>query len=372
MANKSKVVSYSSAVLTAGALGVALYVSGDKSLKLTDEQLAALQTALAPITSEVEGQEIVDSKGDVIAKFNSYVDEVNTKWQWTYTNANGNEITEKYYLGNASEDVTFQELKDAKGNVVGVYEAPTTGAEDGKLYLNGKWYDNISVNDKGQVQNGQDILGSIQEGKFDLKVDGQSVSGSIGESTTYQAVYKGNNIVGYQENNNEFPKDIFLFDSNGLNTNGIVSTRENLTKAKEVIVESVNGLNTDNTKISEDALKEYTSIIKGVDIKDYSSVSEYTKALQGAVEKEGTILNKLSAGVNEVSSSEIFDKVNEFLGANIADPASVGVIGLCAVGAIAVGGVTALATKAITGTDKKKIFGATSLNSSHGSSSKTR
>lgn len=370
MANKSKVVGYSSAALTAGALGVALYVAGDKSLDLTDEQMSALRGELEKL--DVEGTEIVDSKGNVVNGYEE-VEDGTGEWKWTYKDADGIVKSAEYHMDEEEQPVTFKELKDAKGNVIGAYQVPTGDQANGELYINGKWYGNVGVVE-GQLKSGNTKLGTLEGEKLTYQVDGKDVSVTVGtEGVTYNTIFneKGQ-VVGYQEAANTFPKKTFLFDEAGVKTNGVLSTRENLTQAKEKLLVAVENLKESGNPIDEKALKEYINIIKGVDIKDYSTVSKYTEAVQQTVEKEGNLLNKLSAGANEVASSEIFDKVNNYLGSGIADPSSIGVISLCAVGAIAVGGITALATKAITGTDKKKVFGATSLNSSHKNINKTR
>lgn len=369
MANNNKkgaIVGYSTAALTAGALGVALYVAGDKSLDLTDGQKASLTAALGGL--EINEAEIIDSKGNVVAQF---TDTNTLTWKWQKQNSD-NTITEVDYT-ISNNQIEYKELKDANGNVIGVYQAPD-GEAKGKLYLNGKWYDDVVDGDDGKLKSGEVDLGTYKDGKFTYQVDGKEVSATVGtEHIRYNAITNTDGeIVGYQEVANTFPKKTFFFDNDGFNSNGILTARDSVTQAKEKLLGAVEGLKGGDNPIDEKALKEYINIIKGIDIKDYNSVAKYTEAVQQTVEKEGTLLNKLSAGANEVASSEIFDKVNNYLGSGIADPSSIGVISLCAVGAIAVGGITALATKAITGTDKKKVFGATSLNSSHKNINKTR
>ena len=376
MANKSKkgaVVGYSTAALTGGALGVALCVKGDKTLDLTEEQMKNLQDELESLS--VEGTEIVDAKGNVVNGYEEVEGDAN-KWKWTYKDNDGTEKTATYHLGDSSNQMTCKELKDADGNVVGVYKAPTEGAADGKLYINGKWYNNVQIDSEGNVKSGDTELGTLKDGKLTYQVDGKDVSVTVGtEDVTYNAILnEQNQVVGYQEVSETFPKKTFLFDEEGVKTNGVLSTRENLTQARDIILESVKDLGTGDNAIGETALKEYTDIIKGVSSAKCGTVEEYTKKLQEAVEKEGTLLNKLSAGANEVASSEIFDKINNYLGSGIADPSVIGVVGLCAVGAIAVGSVAALTAKLVTNDNNKKnkVLGATSLNSSHKNINKTR
>lgn len=191
---------------------------------------------------------------------------------------------------------------------------------------------------------------------------------------------KGGNVVGYQEVSETYPKNIFLYDPNGLNTNGIVESRANLTELQKIIlslVGSTNEILDDDKAIDAATLKEYQSMVEGVNIRDYKTVDAYVKAVKDKLESGGTLLNKLSLGVNDATTSvqDVFDNINNFLGANIADPSTIGMVGICTVGALAVGGTAALAAKLLSGSsdnNKKKVFGATSLNSSYGSISKTR
>ena len=375
MANKSKkgaVVGYSTAALTAGALGVALCVKGDKTLDLTEEQMKNLQDEFESLS--VEGTEIVDAKGNVVNGYEEVEGDAD-KWKWTYKDNDGTEQLAVYHLGDQSNQMTCKELKDADGNVVGVYKAPTEGEADGKLYLNGKWYNNVEVDSDGNIKSGDTELGTLRDGKLTYQVDGKDVSVTVGtEDVTYNAILnEQNQVVGYQAVSETFPKSTFLFDEAGIQTNGVLSTRENLTQAQEIILESLKELGQGDNAIGETALQEYANIIKGVDVNKYSSIDEYTTKLQEAVAQEGTLLNKLSAGANEVASSEIFDKMNDFLSSGVTDPAAIGVISLCAVGAVAAGGVAALVAKMATNdNNKKKVSSATSLNSSHKNINKTR
>lgn len=384
MANNSKKVKaagYATGGLAAAVLGVGLYAKGNEASQLTDEQLAELEKELKDIAEIVNGEELVDSKGNVV----SLVSNANTgggsnTWDWSYKDSEGNEQTATYHFGGEEQNETFKELKDADGNVIGVYKAPSAdGQADGKLYINGKWYNNVEVKEDGTlVSNGTNLgtVGANTGDDFKLSVDGKEVTGTVGEEVQYKAICNENNeVVGYQSTNGS--KETFMFDENGVQTHGMSTARENLTAAKTQVLAALDSLSAVEgeeavTKIDQNLVNEYKAIVQGTKLNNYTSVSDYTAALQDKMSSENMSLwNKLSLGTNEVANSEVFDKVNEFLGSELANPASIGVIGLCTLAAAAVGGVAVTVAKVAT-SDKKKVFGATSLNSSHGSSSKSR
>lgn len=379
---KSKAVGYTTGSLTLAALGVAACVKGDKALELTEEQKAALLAAANATASTFEGPEIIGSDGKPIAKVSNY-ESTNTGavWTWTYTNSNGDTVTAEYSLDTNNTE-KFREITDEKGNLIGLYKAPAEGQANGKLYINGKWYDNVEVVD-GQLKSGDNTLGAVDsnnQNKFNFKIDGKEFVGNVGtEEKDYQAIMKGGNVVGYQEVSETYPKNIFLYDPNGLNTNGIVKSRANLTELQQTILAQVGSTNNTlgDKAIDAAALKEYQSMVEGVNIEKYKTVDEYVTAVKKELENGGTLLNKLSLGVNDVTTSaqDVFDNINKFLGANIADPSTIGMIGICTVGALAVGGTAALATKLLSGSidnNKKKVSSATSLNSSYKNINKTR
>ncbi len=379
---KSTAIGYTAGGLTLAALGVTACVKGDKALELTEEQKNALLAAANATANTFEGPEIIGSDGEPIATVSDYTTQGGTtSWKWTYTNSNGDTVTAQYSLDTNNTE-KFKEITDEKGNLIGLYKAPTEGQANGKLYINGKWYDNVEVGADGKLKSGDNVLGTVNSSKntADFKIDGKEFSGNIGtEEKNYQAIMKGGNVVGYQEVSETYPKNIFLYDPNGLNTNGIVESRANLTELQKTILAQVGSTNNvlGDKAIDAAALKEYQSMVEGVNIEKYKTVDKYIEAVKQKLESGGTLLNKLSLGVNDVTTSaqDVFDNINKFLGANIADPSTIGMIGICTVGALAVGGTAALATKLLSSSsdnNKKKVFGATSLNSSYGSISKTR
>ena len=380
---KSTVIGYTAGGLTLAALGVTACVKGDKALELTEEQKKALLAAANATANTFEGPEIIGSDGKPIAEVSVYNFTSNgATWKWTYTNSNGDTVTAEYSLDTNNTE-KFREITDEKGNLIGLYKAPAEGQANGKLYINGKWYDNVEVVD-GQLKSGDNTLGAVDsnnQNKFNFKIDEKEFIGNVGtEEKTYQAIMKGGNVVGYQEVSETYPKNIFLYDPNGLNTNGIVESRANLTELQKIIlslVGSTNEILDDDKAIDAATLKEYQSMVEGVNIRDYKTVDAYVKAVKDKLESGGTLLNKLSLGVNDATTSvqDVFDNINNFLGANIVDPSTIVMVGICTVGALAVGGTAALAAKLLSGSsdnNKKKVFGATSLNSSHKNINKTR
>lgn len=380
---KSKAVGYTTGSLTLAALGVAACVKGDKALELTEEQKKALLAAANATADTFEGPEIIGSDGKPIAEVSAYNFTSNgATWKWTYTNSDGNTVTANYSVSTTNTE-KFKEITDEKGNLIGLYKAPTEGQANGKLYINGKWYDNVEVVN-GQLKSGDNTLGALDssnQNKVNFKIDGKEFVGNVGtEEKTYQAIMKGGNVVGYQEVSETYPKNIFLYDPNGLNTNGIVESRANLTELQKTILAQVGSTNAtldENKVIDEAALKEYQSMVEGVNIEKYKTVDAYVDAVKKKLESGGTLLNKLSLGIKDTTTSaqDVFGNINEFLGANIADPSTIGMVGICTVGALAVGGTAALATKLLSGSsdnNKKKVASATSLNSSYKNINKTR
>lgn len=380
---KSKAVGYTTGSLTLAALGVAACVKGDKALELTEEQKKALLAAANATANAFEGPEIIGSDGEPIAEVSDYAStSTGATWKWTYTNSNGDTVTADYSVSTTNTE-KFKEIKDEKGNLIGLYKAPTEGQANGKLYINGKWYDNVEVVG-GQLKSGDNTLGAVDssnQNKFNFKINGKEFVGNVGtEEKDYQAIMKGGNIVGYQEVSETYPKNIFLYDPNGLNTNGILKSRANLTELQQTILSQVGSTNNNldnNEVIDAAALKEYQSMVEGVNIRNYKTVNEYIEAVKKKLESDGTLLNKLSLGIKDTTTSaqDVFDNINEFLGANIADPSTIGMVGVCTVGALAVGGTAALATKLLSGSsdnNKKKVASATSLNSSYKNINKTR
>ena len=380
---KSKAVGYTTGSLTLAALGVAACVKGDKALELTEEQKKALLAAANATANTFEGPEIIGSDGEPIAEVSDYAStSTGATWKWTYTNSNGDTVTADYSVTTSNTE-KFQEIKDEKGNLIGLYKAPAEGQANGKLYINGKWYDNVEVVG-GQLKSGDNTLGAVDssnQNKFNFKIDGKEFVGNVGtEEKTYQAIMKGGDVVGYQEVSETYPKNIFLYDPNGLNTNGIVKSRANLTELQKTILSQVGSTNNnlDNDEVIDAAaLKEYQSMVEGVNIKDYKTVEKYIEAVKKKLESGGTLLNNLSLGIKDTTTNaqKVFDNINEFLGANIADPSTIGMVGICTVGALAVGGTAALATKLLSGSsdnNKKKVASATSLNSSYKNINKTR
>lgn len=381
---KSKAVGYTTGSLTLAALGVAACVKGDKALELTEEQKGALLAAANATANTFECPEIIGSDGKLIAEVSDYVSEgAGATWKWTYTNSNGDTVTADYSV-NTNDTRNFKEITDEKGNLIGLYKAPTDSQANGELYINGNWYNDVEVVNS-QLKSGDNTLGTVDSNnsnKFDFNIDGKEFVGNVGtEEKDYRAIMKGGDVVGYQEVSDTYPKKIFLYDPDDLNTNGIVESRANLTGLQQTILSGVgsvnDGLGSDKA-IDAAALKEYQSMVEGVNIRDYKTVDAYVKAVKDKLESGGTLLNKLSLGVNDVTTSakDVFDNINKFLGANIADPSTIGMIGICTVGALAVGSTAALATKLLSGSSdnnkKNKVFGATSLNSSHKNINKTR
>lgn len=380
---KSTVIGYTAGGLTLAALGVTACVKGDKALELTEEQKAALLSAANAASNTFEAPEIIGSDGEPIVEVINYVyTNTGASWAWTYTNSDGDKVTDDYSVSTANTE-KFKEITDEKGNLIGLYKAPTEGQANGKLYINGKWYDNVEVVDS-QLKSGDNTLGVVDSNNQDrvnFKIDGKEFVGNVGtEEKTYQAIMKGGNVVGYQEVSEKYPKNIFLYDPNGLNTNGIVESRANLTDLQKTILSLVGSTNDtlgDGKAINAAVLKEYQGMVEGVNIRDYKTVDDYIKAVKKELESGGTLLNKLSIGINDatISSQKVFDNINEFLGENIVNPSTIGMVGICTVGALAVGGTAALAAKLLSGSsdnNKKKVFGATSLNSSHKNINKTR
>ena len=380
---KSTVIGYTAGGLTLAALGVTACVKGDKALELTEEQKNALLSAANVVSNVFEASEILGSDGKPIAEVSNY-ESTNTGavWTWTYINSDGDKVRDNYSVSTTNTE-KFKEITDEKGNLIGLYKAPTEGQANGKLYINGKWYDNVEVVD-GQLKSGDNILGVVDsnnQDKVNFKIDEKEFIGNVGtEEKTYQAIMKGGNVVGYQEVSEKYPKNIFLYDPNGLNTNGIVESRANLTELQKTIlslVGSTNDILGDDKAINAAVLKEYQGMVEGVNIRDYKTVDDYIKAVKKELESGGTLLNKLSIGINDatISSQKVFDNINEFLGENIVNPSTIGMVGICTVGALAVGGTAALAAKLLSGSsdnNKKKVFGVTSLNSSHKNINKTR
>ncbi len=380
---KSKAVGYTAGGLTLAALGVAACVKGDKELELTEEQKAALLAAANQVAWTFECPEVLDSDGKPMAEVSKPLfTETGATWNWTYTNSNGKTVTAEYSLDTNNTE-KFKEITDEKGRLIGLYKAPTEGQANGKLYINGKWYDNVEVVE-GKLKSGDNTLGTVDSNnpnKVDFNIDGKEFAGNIGtEEKNYQAIMKGGDVVGYQEVSEKYPKNIFLYDPNGLNTNGIVESRANLTDLQKTILSLVGSTNDtlgDGKAINAAVLKEYQGMVEGVNIRDYKTVDDYIKAVKKELESGGTLLNKLSIGINDatISSQKVFDNINEFLGENIVNPSTIGMVGICTVGALAVGGTAALAAKLLSGSsdnNKKKVFGATSLNSSHKNINKTR
>ena len=380
---KSTVIGYTAGGLTLAALGVTACVKGDKALELTEEQKAALLSAANAASNTFEAPEIIGSDGEPIVEVINYVyTNTGASWAWTYTNSDGDKVTDDYSVSTANTE-KFKEITDEKGNLIGLYKAPTEGQANGKLYINGKWYDNVEVVDS-QLKSGDNTLGVVDSNNQDrvnFKIDGKEFVGNVGtEEKTYQAIMKGGNVVGYQEVSEKYPKNIFLYDPNGLNTNGIVESRANLTDLQKTILSLVGSTNDtlgDGKAINAAVLKEYQGMVEGVNIRDYKTVDDYIKAVKKELESGGTLLNKLFIGINDatISSQKVFDNINEFLGENIVNPSTIGMVGICTVGALAVGGTAALAAKLLSGSsdnNKKKVFGATSLNSSHKNINKTR
>ena len=281
---------------------------------------------------------------------------------------------------NVFENVTFRELKDKDNNIIGLYREPDS-SENGELYINGKWYKNLSVNGKGQlVDSSETELGSIGSSDYNLKIGGVDYKGNAGAGVSYQAIiskpdFSANpsrfpEIVGYKSVAGNGQQNMVLFDSNGYTTNGIVTIRQNLTEIQEYIVEAINSVaNQENSTIAESVVNELTSLFKGQNLKKFKTFDEYSANIKEKLE-DLPFINKLSIGTNEMANAEAFQKFNELLQTNITDPASLTIVGF-------VVGITALAGAATYSmykgsNHKHKVFSATSLNSSYGNHSKSR
>ena len=330
------------------------------------------EVSVNPTTGKITGKEVTSTGGLAEESTDLGSATVGTTNITSVAGVSGNVTVESL----VSQE-TFRELKDSNGNVIGLFKEGTVGANDSRLYINGKWYNDLKINQDGTITDkaGKE-LGEIGSSEYELKINDVTYKGNVGAGVKYDAITTQGDftknppvlpeVVGYMSSNSTYPQTMVMFDENGFSTNGIVSTRQNLTKIQEQLIENIDKAvqSTDENKQITEALgNELKTLFQGQDLTKYKTVESYVKGIKEQM-NDLPLLNKLSLGTNELANGEAFDKINNYLSSNIADPGSLAIIGL-SVGVIAAIGATACGLYKNTD-GKHKIVGATSLSSRNG------
>ena len=142
------------------------------------------EVSVNPTTGKITGKEVTSTGGLAEESTDLGSATVGTTNITSVAGVSGNVTVESL----VSQE-TFRELKDSNGNVIGLFKEGTVGANDSRLYINGKWYNDLKINQDGTITDkaGKE-LGEIGSSEYELKINDVTYKGNVGAGVKYDAI----------------------------------------------------------------------------------------------------------------------------------------------------------------------------------------